>query len=142
MAELSEATCDLSAMVLSVDDDMEEDLMQHGFERLSFRVSIDHQGVKAGLPGLEQMPPLFVQRAHSLGPRLRIHFRPGRKPGKRLALDARQPDFLRSDDVGNEFSKRIGGVERSKDIEGAEHAGVGPQVIGEEAAQGRFIHAW
>ncbi len=142
MAELSEATCDLSAMVLSVDDDMEEDLMQHGFEWLSFRVSIDHQGVKAGLPGLEQTSPCFVQCAQPLGPRLRIHFRPGHKPGKHLALDARQPDFLRSNDVGNECSKRVGGVEWSKDLEGTEHAVVGPQVIGEEAAQWRFIHAW
>ena len=142
MAELPEATCDLRAMVLSVDDDMEEDLMQHGFEGLSYRVSIDHQGVKPGLPGLEQMPPRFVQRAQPLEPRLRIYFRPGRKPGKRLALDARQSDFLRSDDVGNEFSKSVGGVERSNDVECAEHLLVGPQVIGEETAQWRFIHAW
>ena len=142
MAELPEATCDLRAMMLSMDDDMEKDLMQHDFEGLSFRVSIDHQGVKPGLPGVEQMLPCFVQPAQPLGPRKRIHFRPGRTPRKRLALDTRQPDFLRSDDVGNPFSKRIGGVERSKDIEGAEHAVVGPQVIGEEAAQGRFIHVW
>ena len=142
MAELSEATCDLGAMVLSVDDDMEEDLMQHGFERLSFRVLIDHQSVKPGFPGVEQVLPCLVQRTHLLGPRRRIHFRPGRKSGKRLALDARQPDFLRSDDVGNECSKRAGGVERSKDLECAEHAVVGPQVIGEEAAQWRFIHSW
>ena len=142
MAELPEATCDLRAMVLSMDDDMEEDFMQHGFEGLSFRVSIDDQGIKPGLPGLEQVSPRFVQRAQPLEPRLRIHFRPGRKPGKCLTLDASQPDFLRSDDVGNEFSKSIGGLERSKDIECAEHAVVGPQVIGEETAQWRFIHAW
>ena len=44
--------------------------------------------------------------------------------------------------MGNVFSKRIRDVERSKDVECAEHTVVGPPVIGEEAAQWRFIPAW
>ena len=58
------------------------------------------------------------------------------------ACDLRAMVLSVDDDVGNEFSKRIGGVEWSKDVECAEHAVVGPQVIGEEAVQLRFIHAW
>ncbi len=71
MAVLPEAPCDLCAVMLSVDDDVQEDLMQHCFEGVPFCVPIHDQGVKAGVPGVEQAQPCLVQRMQPLRPRYR-----------------------------------------------------------------------
>ena len=140
MAVLPEATCDLCAVMLSVDDDVQEDLMKHGFEGVPFGVAIHDQGAKAGLPGIEQAQPCLVQRLQLLWPRFRIHLRPGRKPGKVSASDARQPDLLGGDDVRDPSGDGLGGLQWSEHVDGAEHAMIRPQVIGEEAAQVSFCH--
>ncbi len=140
MTVLPEATCDLCAVMLSVDDDVQEDLMKYGFEGVPFGVAIHDQGVKAGLPGLEQALPCLVQRLQPLRPRFRIHLRPGRKPGKVSASDARQPDLLGGDDMRNPSGDRVGRFQGSEHVDGPEHAMVRPPVIGEEAAQVSFCH--
>ena len=131
---MPEVACDLRAMVLPMDNDVEEDLMQRRFERLPFGVAIFDQGVKARFPRVKQVEPRPVQGAKPFFPCFGVHVRPDRMPGRRVAPDACQPDFLSRDDVGNEFGQGVGGGEGCKVIKGGQHAAVGPQVIGEEAA--------
>ena len=146
MTQLPETSCDLCAMVLSMNDDVKEDLMQHRFKRVPFRVSIGDQVVEPALPGVEQVFPGVLQGGKAVRPRLRVDVRPGREPGKRLVLDARQPDFLGRNDVRQEFSQRVAGGKGTDDGEGFDGILIADGLVpagrwGEGADIGRIVAA-